>query len=86
MLTGGVDHYEVVVTCAANANPPDQGSCGQPINTGTATTIALTGLSNSAEYTFTVHALDGSQTLIANSNTVSLTLFDHYIFLPLIEK
>jgi hypothetical protein len=69
VLTGGVSKYEVVVTCPAGANPPDQGNCGQPINAGTSTTLTLTGLTNLKQYTIVVNARNSSQTLIATSTT-----------------
>jgi hypothetical protein len=86
VLAGGVSSYEVVVTCSAGANPPDQGSCGQPINAGTATTFTLTGLSNFKQYTLTVYARNTQGTVIANSTTIATFPTDLLLYLPLIIR
>jgi len=86
VLAGGVNHYEIIVTCAAGANPPNQGSCGQPINAGTATTFALTGLSNFKQYTIVVNARDSSDVLIASSIIVTASPTDILLYLPLVVK
>jgi hypothetical protein len=87
VLAGGVDHYGIIVTCPAGANPPQEGSCDQPITVGMATSFTLTGLSNSQIYTLTVKAFDSSGILIANSTTMNASPFESYsVYLPLIEK
>lgn len=86
VLTGGVSSYEILVTCAAGANPPDQGSCGQPINAGTATSFALTGLSNFKQYTIIINARDSSHTLIATSTTAIAIPTDLLVYLPHIAR
>jgi len=86
MLAGGVNKYEILVTCPAGANPPDQGGCGQPINAGTATTFTLTGLSNFKQYTIVVNARDSSRTLIATSTTVTAFPTNLLLYLPLVVR
>jgi hypothetical protein len=86
VLTGGVNKYEVLVSCASGANPPNQGSCGQPIDAGTATTFMLTGLSNFKQYIVIVYARDASQNLIATSTTVTTSLTNYYLYLPLVVR
>ncbi len=86
VITGGVNHYEIIVTCAAGAKPPDQGNCGQPINAGTATTFMLTGLSNYKQYSMVVNARDASQILIATSTTTSTFPSDLFLYLPLLVR
>ena len=86
VLAGGVNSYEVLVTCSAGANPPNQGSCGQPINAGTATTFTLTGLSNFKQYTIVVNARDSSRTLIATSTTVAAFPTNLSLYLPLVIR
>jgi hypothetical protein len=86
-LLGSVSYYEVLVTCPAGANPPGQGSCGTPINVGTATTFTLTGLSNSKEYTLVVMARDSLKNLIATSTVVissPVNLPTYMLYLPLV--
>lgn len=86
VLIGGVNKYEVLVSCASGANPPNQGSCGQPIDAGMATTFMLTGLSNFKQYIVIVYARDASQNLIATSTTVTTSLTNRYIYLPLVVR
>lgn len=86
VLTGGVSGYEILVTCTAGANPPDQGSCGQPINAGTATAFTLTGLSNFKQYTIIINARDPSQNLIATSNTVIAFPTDLLLYMPIVIR
>jgi hypothetical protein len=85
-LTGGVSNYQILVTCAAGANPPDQGGCNQPINAGTAVSFTLTGLSNFKQYAATIYARDSSQNLIATSNIVTAFPTNLLIYLPLVMR
>jgi hypothetical protein len=86
VLAGGVSYYEVVVTCETGADPPEQGDCGQPINTGMATTLNLTGLSNFMQYTIVVNVRDSSQNLLATSTVISTSLTNILIYLPLVIR
>lgn len=86
VLAGGVNHYEIIVTCAAGANPPNKGSCGQPINAGAATGFTLTGLTNFKQYTMTVNAYNSSDVLIASSIIVTASPTDILLYLPLVIK
>jgi hypothetical protein len=85
-LAGGVDHYEMIVTCAAGANAPDQVGCGSSINVGTATTITLTGLTDFKGYTSVVNAYDSSRNLIGTSTTVTAFPTNIFLYLPLVMK
>jgi len=62
------------------------GSCGQPIDAGTATTFALTGLSNFKQYTLIIYARDSSQNLIATSTTVTTFPTNLLLYLPLVVR
>jgi hypothetical protein len=86
VVAGLLDHYEIVVTCPPGANPPDQGACGQPINTGVQTSFALTGLSNFKGYTLVVNARDASGNLILPSRTITAYPTNIFLFLPLIMR
>jgi hypothetical protein len=85
-LSGAVDHYDIVVTCAPGANHPDQGDCGIPIDTGLATRFTLSGLSNFMPYTMIVHARDGLGNTIASTNSVTATPTSYLLFIPLVVK
>jgi len=85
-LVGGANRYDVIITCSAGADPPDQGNCGQPINAGSETTFRLTGLTNFRLYTFIIDAKDSLNTTIANSTTLQISPTDLLIFLPVIIK
>ncbi len=86
LLAGGVSSYEVLVTCSVGTNPPSQGSCGQPINAGTATTFTLTGLSNFKQYTIVVNARNPSRTLIATSTIVTTFPTNLLLYIPIVVK
>lgn len=86
VLAGVVNHYKIIVTCAAGANPPHEGSCGQPINAGAATGFTLTGLTNFKQYTVTVNAYDSSDVLIASSMIVTAMPTGILLYLPLVIK
>lgn len=83
-LAGGVNHYEIIVTCEVGANPPQEGSCGQPINAGAATSFMIIGLTNFKLYTMTVYAYDSSDGLIARSIIVTATSTDILLYFPLV--
>ena len=82
-LTGGVNHYEVIVTCPSGANPPAQGGCDAPINAGTGTTFTLTGLTNFKSYSLKINARDASNNLVAGSTNITASPTDFLIYLPL---
>ena len=86
VLAGGVDYYEVLVSCAAGASPPDQGDCGQPINVGTQTAFTLTGLTNFMPYTVEIRAYNPLNELIATSNESTALPTTIFVFLPLILR
>lgn len=84
-LTGGVEYFEVSVSCEAGANPPNEVGCGHSLNTGQDTILILTGLTNFKQYTIEVKAYDGMNTLIAASQ-VTARPTNLFVFLPLILK
>jgi hypothetical protein len=86
VLNGGVNHYEVIITCEAGANPPQEGNCSESINVGTLTNFDLTGLSYLKQYSILVNAYDISGVLISSSIVVILSLPNHWVFLPLIFR
>ena len=86
LMAGGVNNYEVQITCVDGGTPPDQGNCGQTINVGSATQFTFTGLSNFSEYALTVYARDLSQKLIATSTTINSFTTDIFVYLPLVIK
>ncbi len=85
---GGVDHYEIYVTCPAGATRPIQGGCnGLPINTRTATSLLLTGLTNGKTYTVLVRAKNAGGQDVATSLNASGTPFQpEEVFLPLVLR
>ncbi len=86
VLAGGVNHYEIIVTCEAGANPPQEGDCAQPINAGSATNFTLTGLTNFKSYTMTVNGFNSSDILIASSIIVTALPMGYLLYLPLVIK
>lgn len=83
----GVDHYEVIVTCPAGANPPDQGSCNTPIFAGTEAHFVLTGLSLNVQYSVSVQAKNSSGATLATSvQAVGTPISMTSVFLPLINQ
>jgi hypothetical protein len=85
-FAGGVNHYEVVVTCVSQADPPAEGGCNQPINTGQETSFLLTGLTNFKPYNLIIRARDASNNLVADSITLSDTPTDKLVFLPFVVR
>jgi len=85
-LIGGVNQYDVFITCPTGVNPPDQGNCGQPINAGSGISFRITGLTNFKPYTFIIIAKDALNTTIAESTTLQISPTDLQIFLPAIIK
>ncbi|MAT96723.1 MAG: hypothetical protein CL608_06225 [Anaerolineaceae bacterium] len=83
-LLPGLDHYEIVVSHGAGASPPNEGP--SPIDVGNATNFDLTGLTNDASYTLTIRARNGSNSIIASSNTVTISPTDDLLYLPLVIK
>lgn len=83
-LLAGLDHYNVVVSQGGGASPPNEGP--SPINVGTSTSFVLTGLTNNAQYTITIEARNGSNGLIAASNTVIVKPTDDLVYLPFVRK
>lgn len=83
-LLAGLDHYEIVVSQAGGASPPNEGP--SPINAGANTTFSLTGLTNNANYTITIQARNSSNGLIASSNTLVIFPTDDLIFIPSILR
>lgn len=83
-LLSGVDHYDIVVSQGGGANPPNEGP--SPIDAGTSTSFALTGLTNYADYTITIEARTGSNSLLATSNTVIAFPTDNLTYLPLVLR
>jgi hypothetical protein len=79
-LSGAVNSYEIVVTCAPT-DAPDQGSCGEPIGVGSVTHFTLTGLSNFVSYMLIVYAKDGSDR-IASSASITVMPTDLLMYLP----
>lgn len=86
VLAGGVDHYDVLVSCAAGASPPDQGNCGQPIDAGSQTAFTLTGLTNFEPYTVEVRAYDPLDERIATSEVQTASPTTIFVYLPLILR
>jgi hypothetical protein len=86
ILVGGVSDYQIVVTCPAGANPPQQGACGQPINAGTATQFTLTGLTNFKQYTLVVYGRDASQKQMATSTNIAASPTNLAVYIPLVVK
>ncbi|MEM7331956.1 MAG: choice-of-anchor Q domain-containing protein [Chloroflexota bacterium] len=79
-----LDHYEVVVSQGGSANPPNEGP--SPIDVGTDTSIALTGLSNDQTYTIYIEAKDGANTVLGTSNTIQIAPTDDIVYLPVILR
>jgi hypothetical protein len=86
VLAGGVNHFEIIVTCEAGAKPPQEGRCGQPIEVGAATNFTLTGLSNFKQYTITINAHDASDVLLASSMILTVYPSDILLYIPLVIK
>jgi hypothetical protein len=82
----GTASYSVHVSCPAGASAPAEGSCNSAINAGLTTTFVLTGLTNEADYSIYVQALNGSGGVIATSNTTVGTPLnlDNRVVLPLV--
>ena len=83
-LLGGLDRYDIVVSQGGGANPPNEGP--SPIDAGSSTTFTLTGLTNDADYTITIQARNGSNGLIASSNTVVAFPTDELLYLPMVVR
>lgn len=83
---GGIDRYELLVTCEEGANPPAQVGCGQPLNLGTTSAFTLTGLTNFKKYTIEVKAYDSNGQLIATSVVVNAFPTTIFVFLPMVLK
>jgi hypothetical protein len=83
-LVTGLDHYDIVYSFEAGAQPADQGS--SPIDAGTQTDFILTGLTNGKLYTFRIEARNSGNGLIAASNTISIRPADRFIYLPLVLR
>ncbi len=83
-LLPGLDHYEVVVAQSGGASPPNEGP--SPIDAGNNTSISLTGVTNNENYTISIDAKNGGDSLIASSNTVTIFPTDDVLFLPLIVR
>lgn len=79
-----LDHYEIVVTAKAGANPPQEGGLGCPIDVGQQTTFTLTGLTNGEEYVIQVLAYDTAGAAMADSTATATPLRVSHIFLPLL--
>jgi hypothetical protein len=78
-LTGGLHHYEIVVTC--------EGSCsGNPINVGLSTSYLLTNLTNFKPYTVTIYAKDSGGATIASSMTVTAAPTDLFNYIPFVVR
>lgn len=82
-LLSGLDHYQIIVSPASGANPPVQGTS---IDAGTQTSFTLTGLTNFKNYTITIEARNGSNTVIGQSNSVTTFPTDLIIYLPSVLK
>ncbi len=84
-LNAVVNDYNVIVSCPAGAAPPGQGACGVPINAGTGTSFALTGLTNGKEYTIEVRARSATGAELSRSAPASATPFlaTSHVYLPL---
>lgn len=83
-LLAGLDHYEIIVSQGGGASPPNEGP--SPINAGSNTTFALTGLTNNANYTITIQARNSSNGFIASSNTIVIFPTDNLIYMPAILR
>jgi hypothetical protein len=83
-LLTGLDHYNIVVSQSGGANPPIEGP--SPINAGISTSFTLSGLTNNANYTITIQARSGSNSLIASSNTVIAFPTDDLVYLPFVVR
>lgn len=80
----GLDHYWLVYSYEAGANPPREGS--SPINVGAVMTYQLTGLSTYKKYALTLEAYDAAGQLLDTSNTVVAFPTDIFVYLPLVMK
>jgi hypothetical protein len=86
-LLSGVDHYDILVTCPPNANPPQQGSCSVPFTAGQGTSITLTGLSPSVSYTVMIQAKDSSgSTLLFSIEVPATPLNFREVYIPLMLR
>lgn len=86
VLKGGVNRYELVVSCEDGAAPPQQTECGQPLDLGTESAVTLTGLTNFKYYTTEVKAYDPNNMLVATSTIVRACPTTIFVFLPLVLR
>ncbi|MCB8944620.1 MAG: fibronectin type III domain-containing protein [Ardenticatenaceae bacterium] len=82
-LLTNLDHYQVLVTPSAGANPPAQGTS---FAVGLNTSATLTGLTNFANYTIHIEARNGDNNTIGKSNTITLYPTDIQLFLPFVKR
>jgi len=82
-LASSTHHYMISFTKESGAANPAEG--GSPINVGTATSKVLTGLTNGAQYTFTIQAYSASA-MLDQSNNIAARPADNFIFLPAVLR
>lgn len=84
-LIGGVEYFEVLVSCEEDADPPNEVGCSQSLNMGSGTFLMLTGLTNFKPYTVEVKAYNGANTLVATSQVIARPT-NLFVFLPFVWK
>ncbi len=86
LFSGGVSRYGVVVNCESGARPPNGAACDQEINTGSTSTITLTGLTNFKFYTIVVNAYNSNGQRIASSSQIRTFPTNIFVFIPLVFR
>lgn len=82
-LLTDLNRYQIRVTPSAGAANPNEGIS---INAGLQTTFTLTGLTNYKNYTVFIEARNNGDTVIGQSNSVTIFPTDIAIYLPMIVQ
>lgn len=86
-LVPRVNHYDIVITCAAGAQPPVGASCDTPIEAGAQiNSLLFSGMTISKLYTFTVKAQTANESTIESSNRVMAVPIGEFLYLPFVSS
>jgi len=82
----GVDHYLLTVSCPPGANPPNELACDSPTRyPGNTESALLTGLTNFADYTASLSAIDPTGAVMMSSEGTAMPT-DIFVFMPVVGR